>query len=480
LHTLILILIVVIVPALGADTIAREKRDGTLGLLFLTSLSASGIVGGKLLAQTLRVFTLWLAVLPILIIPFTLGGVTWYDAGCALSIEFSATVLCLAAGLLASTLARERNTAFILALVLGGAFLLLFDQFDMLILFFGFIAPLKVYKDWWELSWALMTVLAGLDETDGMYAWAGMKLASPKLDTLWECLCLTVPILALIFLRIIMRFATRRIERSWQDQIPSARRLKLLRRYCTPLFQNRFRQHTHRTLDRNPIVWLQQYSWKARVSKWGLCLAFVVAECFGAGAYSDDFQSLQFCLLIVLAGFCTFAGVNGFMAEKRSGALELLLTTPLPVNSIILGRSWGLWKQFFPAGLILISFEILRSYHGALWLRPFLSWLVSESGLLETPREQFINGLEMICGFLALPFCATYFALRVKNLFVAAILTWVALLIPPILSQECCIMFNVEDDIGPYASLLLLSNVGLILLVCFLLRHSLSRRIYSF
>jgi ABC-type transport system involved in multi-copper enzyme maturation permease subunit len=122
LHTMLLGLILLIVPGLTADCIAREKREGTLGLLFLTPLSAGGIVAGKALAQGLRAFTLWLAVLPLLTIPFLTGGVTWFDALSALSLEFCATVLCLAAGLLASSLARERNTAFLLALRLRSFF----------------------------------------------------------------------------------------------------------------------------------------------------------------------------------------------------------------------------------------------------------------------------------------------------------------------------------------------------------------------
>jgi hypothetical protein len=46
------------------------------------------------------------------------------------------------------------------------------------------------------------------------------------------------------------------------------------------------------TLEWNPIAWLQQYSWQARVSKWGLCLAIVVIECActtgNASASSDN------------------------------------------------------------------------------------------------------------------------------------------------------------------------------------------------
>src|SRR5437763_1392894 len=53
----------VLVPLLTADCISRERREGTLGLLFLTRLRATDIVFAKTLAQALRALTLWLAVL---------------------------------------------------------------------------------------------------------------------------------------------------------------------------------------------------------------------------------------------------------------------------------------------------------------------------------------------------------------------------------------------------------------------------------
>jgi hypothetical protein len=55
LHTLLLLLICSLVPAVTADCIAREKRDETLGLLFLTPLTADGIVVGKSAAQVFRI-----------------------------------------------------------------------------------------------------------------------------------------------------------------------------------------------------------------------------------------------------------------------------------------------------------------------------------------------------------------------------------------------------------------------------------------
>jgi ABC-type Na+ efflux pump permease subunit len=462
LHAFILGLILLIVPGLTADCIAREKREGTLGLLFLTPLSAGGIVAGKALVGALRAFTLWLAVLPILIIPFIAGGITWFDALSALSLEFCATVLCLATGLLASSLARERNTAFVLAYVLGAGFLFFYTWLLEILLFGGFRFSLFTSMSSGFQYWYTTALLCGFDE-DFYARWSSIFGKNPQL---WESLCLASPVVTLLILYAVARLAAFRIARSWRDKIPSARRESLVRRYCTPLFQRRFHRKMQRTLDWNPIAWLQQYSWKARLSKWGLCLAFLIVETAAQNAAPDTLDSIQTILLLIVACIYTFAGVSGFLEEKRSGALELLLVTPISVNQLIFGRVWGLWKQFLPAGLILAGFFLCEQWEWY-WSRAFTdAWAVV---------------LFLACPFLTLPVFATYFALRVKNLIVAAVLTWVALWIPALFVQAACVSFVGDFQMdGSVIPLMFLSYLAFALLACLMLRHSLSRRIYSF
>ena len=66
LHAAIMVAIWLLVPAMTADCLAREKREGTLGLLFLTPLTPTGIVVGKSLVHLLKAMTLWLAALPVM------------------------------------------------------------------------------------------------------------------------------------------------------------------------------------------------------------------------------------------------------------------------------------------------------------------------------------------------------------------------------------------------------------------------------
>src|SRR5258708_2650147 len=107
LHFTLFLAIWILVPLLTADCISRERREGTLGLLFLTRLRPRDVVVAKGFAHGLRAMTLWLAVLPALLIPFLLGGVGWKEALLSIMINLSAMSWALAAGLLASAWSKS-------------------------------------------------------------------------------------------------------------------------------------------------------------------------------------------------------------------------------------------------------------------------------------------------------------------------------------------------------------------------------------
>ena len=115
----------VLVPLSAADCISRERREGTLGLLFLTPLKPADIVVAKSLAHGLRAGTLLVAILPVLTIPFLLGGVNWQQAGLSALTNFSAVCWALAAAVVASATTRSSLRASVGAVVfsLGGLFL---------------------------------------------------------------------------------------------------------------------------------------------------------------------------------------------------------------------------------------------------------------------------------------------------------------------------------------------------------------------
>lgn len=472
LHFLLLGMLLLIVPALAADVIAREKREGTLGLLFLTPLTAMQIVVGKELVQILRAFTLWLAVLPVLSIPILAGGVGIGEVLRALATELCVALLCLCGGVLASSLAKTRGVAFLFGIVLAAGFVFLFGRAVLCLLQGQLTVVPRVYSS--GLRWLLNDGVLFLDQQT-----LGNLVGRPRYPTQFWVSTLGASLLAVLLLVFAcLRFAAKRIERSWHDKIPSTTQTNLVRRYCTPLFQHRFSRKMRRQLDRNPVAWLQQYSWKARLVKWGLCLAFLgTAVLLPTSSYMDsDARDLtRSFMFYALAAAMTYSGINSFLEEKRSGALELILITPIPVNQIIVGRVWGLWKQFLPAALMLAGWDA-----GCLWISGDLRIHFRPGGLPLLRFEDVDLAMRAVTanGFFALPFCATYFALRLKNLIAASVLAWVALLIAPCFAAA--LNASMSGDDTSFILLLVPCNLALALLVSFLLRHSLSRRLYSF
>jgi ABC-type transport system involved in cytochrome c biogenesis permease component len=96
---------------LTADCLSEEKREGTLGLLFLSELKGYDVVLGKLIATSLHGFYGLLAVLPLLGLPLLIGSVTAGEFW-RIALALAATLfLSLSIGMLVSALwLRSRRT----------------------------------------------------------------------------------------------------------------------------------------------------------------------------------------------------------------------------------------------------------------------------------------------------------------------------------------------------------------------------------
>jgi len=483
-HLLLLFLICAFVPAITADCIASERREGTLGLLFMTPLTASAIVIGKILARVLRAFLLWLAVLPLLTIPFLYGGISWSNVVGFLSTELCVAMLCLAAGILASSLTDNRARSYILAFLLTWAFLHEAGQYQTLrMMRFArgmLTAPIRSGRGFYAY-YNYIAQNGNLIPIPFAPAFGGTRLATrtsappgaPPASLarrIFSNVLLHDFFIAAVILFISIYIAGWRVERSWQDKIPSARQQNWVKRYCTPLFHRWFARRMRSAMERNPVVWLQQYSWKSRVSKWGLCLLFLILECGVIDSNSpDSIEGMTFMLILILAAAYTYAGVNGFLQEKKTGALELILVSPISVKQIIFGRALGLWKQFIPAALVLGGTYIAaRSM-----IRPYAHFYFP----LERDTQIRVIGLECIALYLLLPIIATYCALRFKNLFAATAWTWLALLVPVIVTF--IVVRFILRDMAPYFAIVA-GNCILAVIVFDRLDSDLTRRSYTF
>jgi len=96
---------------LTADCLSEEKREGTLGLLFLTDLQGYDVVLGKFVAMLVNALYGLLALLPVMAVPILLGGVTGGEFWRRALTLIVALFVSLAVGIWISALVREAQRA---------------------------------------------------------------------------------------------------------------------------------------------------------------------------------------------------------------------------------------------------------------------------------------------------------------------------------------------------------------------------------
>ena len=112
-----------IVPFGASAALRNERLEQTMDLITVTSLSARKVIIGKLLAQAVKLATLFAGMAPFVATSFLLGGIDFVSIVVSLAIVFFVSVWVCAVALLLSSLAKTRGMSGIL--LAGGAFVLL-------------------------------------------------------------------------------------------------------------------------------------------------------------------------------------------------------------------------------------------------------------------------------------------------------------------------------------------------------------------
>ncbi|MFM1945185.1 MAG: hypothetical protein RI897_4167 [Verrucomicrobiota bacterium] len=335
-------------PWLAADSISSERREGTLGLLFLTSLRGYDVVSGVLVARGLTAFYGWLGALPVVGVTILMGGVSWGEFWRVAGVTGATLFLSMALGVWLSCMVREQfaglvwSVGLLLALVFAG-----------LVLGYGGVAGVgpgegfrgsfdSVYGGDAVVYWRGLVSTVGL----GLVALAGASLV---LGRNWR-------------MERVGRAGVRRRERS--------------------------RQGAGALGDADPVEWLvRRTGLMSRRRLWGWTLVFCLA-----GALFPVVQARAFSPggMVFMPFLGWIGGVwvqvvmifqaSRFLVEARkSGALELLMSTALSPQEVVDGQVRALTALFRGPVLLLLG----------MMLFPFvLQW-----GLIFFGRESWEIGL---------------------------------------------------------------------------------------
>jgi ABC-type transport system involved in multi-copper enzyme maturation permease subunit len=333
---------------LTADCLCSERRDGTLGLLFLTDLRGYDVVLGKLVATSIVAAYALLAVVPVLGLPLLMGGT---DAGEFLRMVLVlglTLLLSLATGMLASARCRDTKSAMfttfgVMLALTGGLFLLGWgaalltrrnlEEMEIILRpspidafsnvdsnTFGM--PKYAAKFWSSISW-----LAGL-------AFGQLALASWLLPRSWQ--------------QGQVEKASRGKAKPWRSARPAR---------GIPDFTNPFGWLAGRDAFPGKLAWL---GLAVLCTVW---IGFFIGAVAGRRSAAD--RALITCMFMAFGMHTIVKGMMAVQAsrrlceDRRSGALELLLVTPLPIESILDGHWRALRRQFRPLLWMLTLMNLL-------------------------------------------------------------------------------------------------------------------------
>lgn len=318
-----------------ADSISGEKRDGTIGLLFLTDLKGYDIVLGKLVSTSLESLYGLLAILPVLGLPLLMGGVTGTDFRQSVLALVNTLFFALAVGMLVSSLYRSRQTVTTVTL----AILLLVNVVPVL-------TPVR------EIA-----LFSPLHLMDGALGGFRYQPGANFVESMGA-----VGLLGMVAL-IGASFAAPRL---WQEGEARGIGGKSPQAQSQADRERRSRTRTEQ-LARNPILWLahRQVS-SSRWRIWAVIIIIVFVACaiimpnVGRSRAFVAQSLLVFWLLNFLPLLNLATKAPRFLMEaRRTGSLELILSTPLGVDKIISGQRQALEKSCALPIVLVPLFEVV-------------------------------------------------------------------------------------------------------------------------
>lgn len=332
-----------------SDCLSREKREGTLGLLFLTDLKGYDVVFGKLFAASLTSVYGLMATFPVLAIPLLMGGV---QAGqfwrMVLSLA-NALFFSLSAGLLVSAISRNAVRA-------GNAA-------SILVLFFGLGIP--VLGEWMRVN-GYPSLGFGLSLFSPAYS-QGMGVSQTGSPSIFWWSLLAVNGLSWVFLGLTCWI----VPHVWQDRVSRAKTGdgKTSRMTVSSAKFDSGKEFRTRLLNLNPFYWLAARKRFKPIGTWML-LAGIVLLIAGVWLAFPTVVDPTVMLVITAVLFhlvikveVASAACRRFAEERENGTFEFLLATPIRVSEILKGQWMALRRHFlWPVVTVLTGCFLMFLY----------------------------------------------------------------------------------------------------------------------
>ena len=319
-----------------SDCLSEEKREGTLGFLFLTDLRGYDVVFGKMIGSLCRCVFALISIFPVLACTLLFGGVEGGEFWRTILALLHALFFSLAAGMFVSSISHHPQKA------LAGTI-------------------------------ALMCILCGGGVAiDGFLAWANsnafkpmLSLASPVIVFLnaesWTPAFQRSLLVSEITAWLMLGGACVLIPRTWQAKVGQARNeTSAFMRWWRFGSEKRRARLREGTMDNNPTTWLACRERSQSFLIWAT--AIFVVSWFVLASWLDEssafgvfgWRMVNTITILVLYLWVTSQASQFFADARRGGLIELMLGTPLDFQKVAPGAWRGLLRMFgLPVVIVL-------------------------------------------------------------------------------------------------------------------------------
>ena len=330
-----LTLVLLAAPAATAGSICIDKARGTLAHVLVTDLTSSEVVLGKLAARLATVMALLACTLPLLALLTLLGGIDPVALTGAFLVTAGTAIL--ACTLALSVWGRRAHEVLMVTYAIEAVWCL--------------AAP----------TWALLDIFGsrGFSRMDGSWLylfnpyWMAFAPSTyPGQVAIWEqAIYFAGTLLTSVTLAIV---AIKRIRSVAAGQGPRAARKRPRLAWLPPdPAPVRWLRRLGPSLDGNPVLWREWH--RKGASGWGRGIWRLYALAFGVAAVLPALQSnatraeilgVAVSAVGVMIGLLllSVSAATPLAEERQRGSLDVLLATPLPTRSIVLGKWWGTFR----------------------------------------------------------------------------------------------------------------------------------------
>lgn len=304
----------------AAHLFSEERQNKTLALLFGTGISPSEVMIGKISAVLIAPLSRLVTIIPCLLIVSMMRSATLQVCVATVITLVVLFFLSLSLWLLFSLIFKE-HTSGVMAAHGAAAFLLgFFPIIDFFNRSFGFAG---LDRFWKSLNPATAPwLLFENPQTNSELGYVYFSVAYSA-------------VLALTFFSVSAIL----LSRIWQDQVSGAPSLPFSKLINS--FRTRKKRTARRSLDFNPYIWLISRDIHPAVVTWLTFAAITVIWLMAFWQWGASWLiPINFWVTLILLGFIIrwmtyYLSAKQIGIDRSTGALEPLLTTPLPVGDII-------------------------------------------------------------------------------------------------------------------------------------------------